>query len=85
MDYCMLSFSSTHAAISAQKHLSSLFPFQTMPVLREVSAGCGIALRFAPEHLDGVRSSLLSSPLLPEEYAFYAVTGGGKSLSAERL
>ncbi len=85
MDYYMLAFSSTHAAISAQKHLTGLCPFQTMPVLREVSAGCGIALRFAPGHLDAVRSALNTSPLLSDEYTFYAVTGGGKSLSAERL
>lgn len=85
MDYYMLAFSSTHAAISAQKHLTGLCTFQTMPVLREVSAGCGIALRFAPEELDNVRSTLGTSPLLCDEYCFYAVTGGGRALSAERL
>lgn len=85
MDYCMLAFSSTHAAISAQKHLAGLCPVQTMPVLREVSAGCGIALRFPPEHLPAVRSAVGSSPLLPDEYRFYAVSGSGRTLSARSI
>ncbi len=85
MDYCMITFSGTHAAVSAQKLLEPLCPFQAMPVLREVSKGCGIALRFPPEYLSRVHKALAHSPLPAEEYAFYAITGGGKNLHAEPL
>lgn len=85
MDYCMLSFRSTHTAITAQRQLESVCPIQTMPVLREVSAGCGIAVRFAPEYLSAVCSALNASSLSPEEYALHGVTGSGKTLTAKAL
>ena len=56
-----------------------------MPVLREVSASCGIALRVPPEHLGAIRAALEPAPLLPREYTLYAVTGGGRDLQAEKL
>lgn len=85
MGYCMLTFSSTHAAISAQAMLTPVCPVQTMPVLRQVSAGCGIALRFTPGELPAVRAALASSPLDESEYAFYSVTGDGLNLKAESI
>ena len=85
MDYCTATFSSTYAAIYAQDRLKGVVPVLTMPVLREISLGCGIALRFDPEHLPAVRESLSASDLKPEEYAFYAVTGSGASLRAVPL
>lgn len=85
MEYCMITFVSTHAAITAQRLLEGLFPLQTMPVLREVSAGCGIAVRLSPQHLDPARAALAASPLPDGEYAFYGVTGSGQSLSATAL
>ena len=56
-----------------------------MPVLREISLGCGIAVRFRPEDLEGVRAALAASTLKEGEYAFYAVTGSGKDLTAQPL
>lgn len=81
----MLTFSSTHAAISTQALLDRVCLVQTMPVLRQVSSGCGIALRFSPAALEAVRAALAASPLAPSEYAFYAVTGSGSSLKVESL
>ena len=80
----MLAFASTHAAITAQRALEGRVPFLTMPVLREVSASCGIALRVPPEHLGAIRAAL-EPALLPREYTLYAVTGGGRDLQAEKL
>lgn len=85
MDYCMLSFRSTHTAITAQKLLEGVCPIQTMPVLREISAGCGIAVRFPPECLEMVRETLQTSPLSTDDYSFYAVTGSGTNLSVKKL
>lgn len=85
MDYYMLSFINTHAAISARKLLEGVCPVQTMPVLRQVSAGCGIALRFAPEHLGVIRESLQSSFLPADSYSLYAVIEHGASIYVDRL
>lgn len=85
MDYCVITFTSTHGAIYAQQVLKGVAPFLTMPVLREISKGCGISVRFAPEDLGAVRDAISKSTLKPEEYAFYGITGGGGSLQAEPI
>lgn len=85
MDYCMIAFASTHAAISAQNLLEGVCPIQTMPVLREISTGCGIAVRFVPADLSAVRAALTASPLPTAEYAFYGISGSGASIEAEKL
>ena len=85
MDYGLLTFASTYGAIYAQKLLEPVTAVRVMPVLREISLGCGIAVRFKPEELDAVRAALAASTLKPGEYAFYGVTGSGGALRAERL
>ena len=81
----MIAFTSTYAAILAQKLLRPEISIQTMPVLREVSQGCGIAVRFRPEDLEAARAVLARSSLKEAEYAFYAVTGRGGQVTARPL
>ena len=85
MDYGLITFTSTYGAIYAQKLLEPVAPVRVMPVLREISLGCGMALRFPPEDLDGVRQALAGSELKTGEYAFFAITGSGPALRAEPL
>lgn len=85
MDYCVITFSSTNGAIQAQAHLKGHFPFQIMPVLREISKGCGISVRFAPQHLENARAIMDGSSLDKNEYAFYAISGHGAGLQARPL
>ena len=85
MDYALITFASTYGAIRAQEALRPAVKAVTMPVLREISLGCGIALRLAPGDLGLARTALAACGLEPGEYAFYAVTGSGPALRAERL
>ena len=85
MDYALITFASTYGAIRAQKVLEPVAPVRVMPALREISLGCGMALRFPPGNLETVRQSLAESGLKPGEYAFYAITGSGSALRAEPL
>ena len=85
MDYGVITFTSTYGAIYAQKVLRPAADVLTMPVLREISLGCGMALRFPPEDLEGVRQALAGSELKPGDYAFYAISGSGSALRAEPL
>ena len=48
MDYGVITFTSTYGAIYAQKVLRPVADVLTMPVLREISLGCGIAVRHVP-------------------------------------
>ena len=85
MDYGVITFTSTYGTIYAPKVLRPASAVLTMPVLTEISLGCGIAVRFKPEELDAVRAALAASTLKPGEYAFDGVTGSGGALRAERL
>ena len=85
MDYGVITFTSTYGAIYAKKVLRPAADVLTMPVLREISLGCGIAVRFRPEDLEGVKSALAASTLKEGEDAFYDVTGSGKDLTAQPL
>ncbi len=85
MDYGLITFVSTYGAIYAQKVLAGVASTRVMPVLREISLGCGIAVRFAPEDLGPVRAALAASGLRREEYAFYAVSGSGAELRTRPL
>ena len=85
MDYALVTFASTYGAIRAQGALRPAVKAVTMPVRREISLGCGIALRLAPGDLGLARTALAACGLEPGEYAFYAVTGSGPALRAEKL
>lgn len=51
----VLSFDSTFAALAAQKALADINP-AVIPVPREISAGCGMALRFKAPRAEIARS-----------------------------
>ena len=71
MAYLLLTFSSTHAAMSAQKALQSHVPLTVMPALREIRATCGLSLR-----IEKADASLLFAHLglLPaDSFALYEI------------
>jgi len=75
--YCVLAFQNTHAALSAQKALAEagLSPLM-IPTLREITASCGISLRFQPEELTAVLAILGETSLDRALYRLYAVSSG---------
>ena len=84
MDYGVITFTSTYGAIYAQKVLRPVADVLTMPVLREISLGCGIAVRFRPEDGAAVRAALAASTLRPDEYAFTALPAPGRPCGPSR-
>ena len=74
MEYGLITFSSTFAALAAQKQLTGRLPFQGMPVLREISASCGIALRIDLQQLSEARELLTAADATADSCAFYRVT-----------
>lgn len=83
MDWCHVTFASASGAIAAQRILEDVCPAVVMPVLRQVSASCGIALRLAPEDAPRARAALEQAGLTG--WQCYAVTGTGEALHCERL
>lgn len=82
MDWCHVTFASSSGAVAAQRVLRQVCPAVVMPVLRQVSAGCGIALRLAPEDWEGARGALEAAGI---DAGYYAVSGTGEALRCERL
>lgn len=62
-EYALLLFPSTHDAICAEKRLRGDFPVTMMPVPRQLSASCGLCLRFPAIMAGAVRAALQDAPV----------------------
>ena len=56
--YYVLAFDSTHAALSAQRHLQGRVTASVMPTLRAIQAGCGISLRVEEADVEKLKAML---------------------------
>jgi len=81
MEYFVITFSNTHSAISAEKKLKDVAEIQIMPTPREISNGCGIAIRYGPEEAGRVLEVLSDIELSAELYSIYRFSDGIFSLS----
>ncbi|HHY36392.1 MAG TPA: DUF3343 domain-containing protein [Firmicutes bacterium] len=65
-EYCLLTFASTHAALRAEKALRQKeIPFLLIPTPREISAGCGLALRVPAGQVQQVQELLAAIGVTP--------------------
>ncbi|MBQ6314245.1 MAG: DUF3343 domain-containing protein [Mogibacterium sp.] len=72
-EYYLLTFESTHAAISTEKLLKPA-EVTIMPVPRFISASCGISVRIRPDMKDAAENIFKeSSKLTADDYAYYHV------------
>ncbi|MDD3349633.1 MAG: DUF3343 domain-containing protein [Eubacteriales bacterium] len=76
MEYYVITFSNTHGAISGEKFLKAEFPIVVMPAPRDVSKGCGIAVRFNPGDLQGILKRLESFPIDKKMYSIHHYCDG---------
>lgn len=56
----VITFDSTHKAMKAEKHFAQIVPSELIPTPREISANCGLSLKFQDEALESVLSELKS-------------------------
>ena len=76
-EYYLLTFESTHAAISTEKLLKPA-EVTIMPVPRFISASCGISVRIRPEKKEYAEEIFReSSKLVPADYTYYHIVRGG--------
>lgn len=74
MEYYLITFSSTHAAIATQKYLNGKLSFQVMPTLREISSSCGISLKITSSTYDRIKDTMLQCSLGDDMYQIYYVS-----------
>lgn len=72
-EYYLLTFESTHAAISTEKLLKPA-EVTIMPVPRFISASCGISVRIRPDMKEKAEALFTEgSKLTPDDYAYYHI------------
>lgn len=76
MGYYIISFSNIHSAITAEKHLKKHFKTVIMPTPREITKGCGIAIKFSADDLNGIINSLSSIGLNNDIYTIHHYSDG---------
>lgn len=72
-EYYLYTFESTHGAISSHKLLKEHMEAIIMPILREISASCGMSVKVSPEDLD--ESLRLMREEGDSEFSLYHVCG----------
>jgi len=77
MEYYLITFSSTHASMAAQKYLNGKLTYIVCPTLREISASCGISLRINNAPMHEIKEIMCNYPLGHDMYQIYYVTSDG--------
>ena len=76
-EYYLLTFESTHAAISTEQLLKPA-EVTIMPVPRFISASCGISVRIRPDKKECAEEIFReNSKLTADDYAYYHIVRGG--------
>ena len=75
--YWLFAFDSPHAAIAAQRLLSSCGAV-VMPTLRSITASCGMSLRLKNETIEEAKQIMRASSIDPALYRLYRVEQEGK-------
>lgn len=60
--FYVITFESTHLAISTEKLLLASVAVEMVPTPREISASCGLSLKIKMEHLEQVIQALTDQP-----------------------
>lgn len=71
IEYCVITFANTHSALSAEQELKHRIKIVILPTPREISKGCGIAIRFAQQDLEQAKAVLEELELPQDRYGFF--------------
>jgi len=71
--YCLLTFQSTHQFMMADSLLKNDFEMAIIPILREISSGCGIAIKINCDLAESVSRKLLESDFPEKAYQRWTI------------
>ncbi len=81
-DYGVVTFNSTHHAISGEKIFKeNNIPFKTIPTPREITLSCGLSILFALEDQDKVQELYNKEILSIKGVYRYEIRGKEKSIT----
>lgn len=84
--YCVIAFGNTRVAMTVQQTLKEKgFRIDVMPTLREITAGCGLSVRFTPVHLESIRQAVGEMSIEASLCQYYKVEAEMGRCSVTRL
>lgn len=68
-EYCLVTFNTTHSAMQSEDVLNRYgIPYLTVPVPKEISAGCGLAIRYDCAFHAMLTQSLGDAGIIPDSF-----------------
>lgn len=61
-EFYVMTFESTHLAISTEKFLLTTEVVEMVPTPREISASCGLSIKISPQHFESVMTAMSGRP-----------------------
>ncbi len=61
-EFYVMTFDSTHLAISTEKYLLSQTKVEMVPTPREIAASCGLSLKISPDYFEAVMTAMKDRP-----------------------
>lgn len=81
MEFYVIAFESTHHAIMVEKKLKEKYKIDMIPTPREITASCGLSIRFQTELLDDIITDLKNSDIDKDKLGIYKI----KKIKERRL
>ncbi|QZY55117.1 DUF3343 domain-containing protein [Crassaminicella profunda] len=81
-EFYVISFESTHHAIQTESRLKNEFVIETIPTPREISASCGLSIKFSLEKFSDIMKALGQDQ---EKVDVYKVKKRGKNKFVKRI
>lgn len=82
-EFYVIVFDSTHHAIQTEKLLKEKYKIETIPTPREITASCGLSIKFNTEQLDSIVQELSKGP--EEKFKVFKVEKQGTRRSIEKI
>lgn len=77
-EFYVITFESTHLAISTEREILKTVKVEMVPTPREISASCGLALKVSLEQLELVKTILKDNPKVGMKLYHLMRESGGK-------
>ena len=82
-EFCLATFETTHGALKGEQVLeNNALEILIIPTPREITASCGLSIKFDPDNLKVVQDLLINSSL---EFQLYFVKKAEKNLDFVNL
>lgn len=73
MEFYVISFESTHHAIMVEKKLKEKHKIDMIPTPREITASCGLSIKFSPELYQQILEDLKEIDISGKEIGLYLI------------